>query len=117
MGTSMRKAVFTEGVVKGLKRWKGRARKNVSLRNTTSTNWSARPSLDASIETLDTSPSFNNLEASFSLVDADYTTLDVTDHHQDQIAKQLQADQDHQKFGSFNGFDLTTKQIIPEEGL
>lgn len=106
MGTTMRKAVFTEGVVKGLKRWRGKARKNVALRNTTSTNWSARPSLDASVET---SPSFSNLDASFSVVDADYTALDVADH-QDHVAKQIHADQDHQKLGSFNGFDLTTKQ-------
>ncbi|KAF3451420.1 hypothetical protein FNV43_RR07515 [Rhamnella rubrinervis] len=122
MGTSMRKAVFTEGVMKGLKRWRGKARKNVTLRNstTTSTNWSPRPSVDASVETcslsLDASPSFSIFDPSFSVADADYTALDVTDH-QDHIAKQVQADQDHQKLGSFHGFDLTTKQIFPEEHL
>ncbi|XP_058198690.1 MLO-like protein 12 [Rhododendron vialii] len=57
MGTSMRKAVFTEGVVEGLKRWRVTAKKKVALRNN-----SARRSLDASITSLDTSASFSTVD-------------------------------------------------------
>lgn len=56
MGTTMRKAVFTEGVVDGLKRWRVMAKKKVALRSN-----SARRSLDASITSLDTSASFSTV--------------------------------------------------------
>lgn len=103
MGTSMRKAVFTEGVMEGLKRWKAKARKNVALRNP---NWPARPSLDASLETsLDTSPSFNTLDASFSA--EYYTSVEVRDIG-DIEREEAHIDQ-HPKVGSFHGFELTDK--------
>lgn len=110
MGTSMSKAVFTEGVVKGLKRWRAKARKNVALRSTSSTaSWSARPSLDASLETspsLDVSPSFNTVDYTSVSLDADYPAVDVRDHHHQD--NHLQAEDSDQKHGSFHGFDLKT---------
>ncbi|XP_052200728.1 MLO-like protein 12 [Diospyros lotus] len=62
MGTSMGKAVFTEEVVQGLKKWRTKAKKNLALRNI----YPAPLSLDASITSLDTSPSFGTIDASFS---------------------------------------------------
>ncbi|KAL5575347.1 hypothetical protein UlMin_017046 [Ulmus minor] len=71
MGTSMSKAVFTESVVLGLKKWRRRARKKLALSKNTNNNWMvpALPSLDTSLETsVNTSPSLNTLnENSFSL--------------------------------------------------
>ncbi|CAB4276156.1 unnamed protein product [Prunus armeniaca] len=77
MGTSMRKAVFTANVVKGLKKWRAKARKNLALRNHPH---SARLSLDASLETslsLGTSPSLSGHDASFSTVDFDRPSDDA----------------------------------------
>ncbi|XP_008225160.1 PREDICTED: MLO-like protein 12 [Prunus mume] len=77
MGTSMRKAVFTANVVKGLKKWRAKARKNLALRNHPH---SAQLSLDASLETslsLGTSPSFSGHDASFSTVDFDRPSDDA----------------------------------------
>ncbi|XP_048132578.1 MLO-like protein 12 [Rhodamnia argentea] len=70
MGTSMRGAVFTENVRKGLKRWRATAQKKLALRDP----YAARLSLDASVTSLDASvtsldaysPSFS-LDASFSI--------------------------------------------------
>ncbi|XP_015874636.2 MLO-like protein 6 [Ziziphus jujuba] len=103
MGTSMSKAVFTEGVVEGLKRWRAKARKNVAIR---SPNRPARPSLDTSLETsVDTSPSFNTLDASFSA--EHYAAVDVRDDDiEDEEAHIVVG---RQKVGSFHGFDLTNK--------
>ncbi|KAH9748861.1 MLO-like protein 2 [Citrus sinensis] len=69
MGSSMKNAVFPESVAHGLKRWRGRARKNLR----TNDYYSARPSsvddasvsLDASLS-LDASPSFS-LHPSYSV--------------------------------------------------
>ncbi|KAH0985738.1 hypothetical protein GBA52_012915 [Prunus armeniaca] len=77
MGTTMRKAVFTANVVKGLKKWRAKARKNLALRNHPH---SARLSLDASLETslsLGTSPSLSGHDASFSTVDFDRPSDDA----------------------------------------
>lgn len=103
MGTSMSKAVFTEVVVEGLKRWRAKARKNVAIR---SPNRPARPSLDTSLETsVDTSPSFNTLDASFSA--EHYAAVDVRDDDiEDEEAHIVVG---RQKVGSFHGFDLTNK--------
>ncbi|XP_057487854.1 MLO-like protein 12 isoform X2 [Actinidia eriantha] len=126
MGTSMRETVFTDGVADGLKRWRGKAKKNVAVRHTyparpsldasvtsLDTN-SARPSVDASFSTsLDTSPSFNNLNAaSFSIPldhrsgDAGLVTVEVGD--EDSVARQRR--EQHQKLGSFEGFNLSKTQ-------
>lgn len=110
MGASMRKAVFTEFVVEGLKKWRGRARKNIALRNT---NWQAgRPSLDAnSLETysVDTSPSFGTLDhASFSVDHADSVAVEITD--EDNLRpKHESKDHASQKISSFDGFHLTNR--------
>ncbi|KAE8734230.1 Thioredoxin superfamily protein [Hibiscus syriacus] len=44
MGTSMKKAIFGEKVVEGLKRWRANARKNIALKDNT-TSFDASPSL------------------------------------------------------------------------
>ncbi|KAJ7968619.1 MLO-like protein [Quillaja saponaria] len=77
MGTSMRTAVFTENVVRGLKRWRADAKKKVPLRSP----YTARSSLDASLEA---SPSFSLDYTSYSTeflpkTDAEYVALDIKD--------------------------------------
>ncbi|XP_062013070.1 MLO-like protein 12 [Rosa rugosa] len=114
MGTSMRKAVFTETVVTGLKKWRGRARKNLALKS------SARMSLDASLQTslsLDTTLSFNHIDASasFSTVDfdAEYVAVEIMDNAGNVVqGKQVPEGEDRdQKPGpSFDGFDLSSSK-------
>nr|KJB34882.1 hypothetical protein B456_006G088500 [Gossypium raimondii] len=55
MGTSMKKVIFPEKVVEGLKRWRANARSNIALKNNYT---SARPSLDNNATSINTSPSF-----------------------------------------------------------
>ncbi|KAG4182881.1 hypothetical protein ERO13_A09G073900v2 [Gossypium hirsutum] len=55
MGTSMKKVIFPEKVVEGLKRWRANARRNIALKNNYT---SARPSLDNNTTSINTSPSF-----------------------------------------------------------
>ena len=96
----MRTIVFTEGVAEGLKRWRRKAKKNVTLRNSES----ARPSLDAS---LDNAPSFNTLDTSLSIdtdqpsPDSGYLAVEILD--EETVSKQPEL---RQKLGSFEGFDL-----------
>ncbi|PQQ04305.1 MLO-like protein 12 [Prunus yedoensis var. nudiflora] len=97
MGTSMRKAVFTDNVVKGLKKWRAKARKNLALRNHPHL---AQLSLDASLETsvsLGTSPSFSVHDASFSTVDfdrpsddAEYVALEIREAQKAQEKQALE---------------------------
>ncbi|PNT11958.2 hypothetical protein POPTR_011G059200v4 [Populus trichocarpa] len=106
MGSSMRTAVFTENVVEGLKRWRARAkaRKNLKI------SYSARPSLDASVDPslpFDTSPSFS-LSASYSIdpnppLDRDHVTIEVLDEakHNDEQPWELKRN------GSFEGFNVS----------
>jgi mlo protein len=106
MGSSMRTAVFTENVVEGLKRWRARAnaRKNLKI------SYSARPSLDASVDPslpFDTSPSFS-LSASYSIdpnppLDTDHVTIEVNDEakHTDEQPRE------HKRNGSFEGFNVS----------
>lgn len=102
MGSSMRKIVFTEGVVEGLKKWRRKAKKNIALRN----DESARPSLDAS---LDYSPSFNTLDTSLSIdtdqpsPDTEYLAVEISEE-ETITTKQPEL---NKKLGSFEGFDLT----------
>ncbi|XP_024031053.1 MLO-like protein 6 [Morus notabilis] len=116
MGTSMKKAVFTEGVVQGLKRWRRKARKNIlaNLRNTT---WQeGRPSLDASLidtNSIGTSPSFGTLDASFS-VDAESFAVEIVEEDDDQNIRDREydsseSDQERRqiKMSSFDGFRLS----------
>ncbi|KDP21019.1 hypothetical protein JCGZ_21490 [Jatropha curcas] len=60
MGTSMKKVVFPENVVMGLKRWRARARKNLKKHYS-----AASPSVDASVASI-SSPSFS-LDASYAV--------------------------------------------------
>ncbi|XP_038883810.1 MLO-like protein 6 isoform X2 [Benincasa hispida] len=73
MGSSMKKTVFTEGVVEGLRRWKGRAKKKVARRrrgrHDCDYNFSQSPprvSVDAGV---DSPPSFRLEAAPMSSVD------------------------------------------------
>ncbi|KAL9383831.1 hypothetical protein Peur_024154 [Populus x canadensis] len=112
MGSSMRTAVFTENVVEGLKRWRAKARKNLKI------SYSARPSLDASVDTslsLDSSPSFS-LSASYSIdpnrpVDSDHVTIEVIDEakHNDEQPRE------HKKNGSFEGFSVSNAALAMEK--
>jgi len=112
MGSSMRTAVFTENVVEGLKRWRAKARKNLKI------SYSARPSLDASVDTslsFDSSPSFS-LSASYSIdpnrpVDSDHVTIEVIDeakYNDDQP-------REHKKNSSFEGFSVSNAAPAKEE--
>lgn len=103
----MRKVVFTEGVVEGLKKWRRRAKKNLAIRNTTSNSVWARPSLDALIET---SPSFSTLDVSYSVDQLDdrlgeddgYLSVEISDEESSR-GKQVEK---QQKLSSFDGFAL-----------
>ncbi|XP_062161594.1 MLO-like protein 12 isoform X2 [Alnus glutinosa] len=104
MGTSMRSDVFTEDVVRGLKRWRIKAKKKVALRNT---NYSASPSqLDASHE-----PSFSTLEGTVVSVESgrpsdvdQYVAVGVED---EENVRGRSQPEEKQKMGSFHGFDLS----------
>lgn len=108
MGTSMKKAVFPEEVVDGLKRWQVKAKKNLARRN----NYMARPSLDASLETsLDSSPSFSTHNGALfgleldnnALTNDGFVEVKIVDEDDDVARKQLEK---HPKLGSF-GFDMS----------
>lgn len=115
MGTSMRNAVFPEGVVNGLKRWRKRARKNLAIKNK---YWRASPSLDASVE--DNSPSFSVLDPSLS-VELGYTntsTMDdwntsaeeITSDEDSDNGKQVVVQPEKIGLGSFKGFNMDKMQ-------
>lgn len=86
MGTSMRKVIFPEIVVEGLKRWRANARRNIALK---SNYTSARPSLDNKTTSINTSPSFGaspsfNLNASHCVKfdqpsSSEYLAIEVKD--------------------------------------
>ena len=121
MGTSMRKDVFTESVVVGLKNWKAKAKKSLALDNK---NYLARPSLDASLQTsldtsLNNSPSFA-LDASFSVKfdgpsesDPDFGAVEIEN---EELVKGRQRE-GKQKVGSFDGFDSRNTTSIFKEGI
>lgn len=109
MGSSMREDVFTEVVAYGLQRRRVKAKKSLALGNTRNV-W-VRPSLDASLETsLDSSPSFNTLDATFPV---DFDRPSDADQY---VAVELQAEENvreiqpetKQKVGSFDGFHLSS---------
>lgn len=106
----MRKAVFTEGVLEGLKRWRVKAKKKVALRNN-----SARRSLDASITSLDTSASFSTVDGvSFRVElvnrfgdtpDTEFSAVEVGEDDSVGLVA-AKTTEHHQKLSSFEGFDL-----------
>lgn len=105
MGSSMGKAVFAEGVVKGLKRWRATAKIRAALRKKNS-NLASFPSVDTSIEA--SSLSFS-LEASFS-IDLNrspnydgFSTVETTE--KDEVNGKRTEEQ-RENFGSFEGFDI-----------
>ncbi|KAE7995768.1 hypothetical protein FH972_000537 [Carpinus fangiana] len=110
MGTSMRKDVFTEGVVNGLKRWRVKAKRNVALRNTN--NYSLDTSLENSL--VFTSPSFNTLEATLSVESgspsgAEYVSVGVEDEEKGIVGGRSQPEPEEKPKimgGSFHGFDV-----------
>ncbi|KAG6638717.1 MLO-like protein 6 [Carya illinoinensis] len=116
MGTSMRKDVFTEGVVHGLKKWRVKAKKNLASRNTNI--YPARLiSLDASLETSpDTSPSFG-VDARFSVEfdqpsdhDPKLLAVELDDDDEEKNVTQRQPEAEiRPKLGSsFDGFDVSS---------
>ncbi|KAL8460537.1 hypothetical protein ACS0TY_032172 [Phlomoides rotata] len=102
MGTSMRNSVFPEGVVRGMKRWRAKARRRIATRRRNS----PLRSLDASVE----SSPFATLDASLS-VDLDYYTSDddVVESAERSGVESIDHRQleQHQKKGSFKGFELS----------
>lgn len=93
MGTSMRKDVFTEGVVHGLKKWRVKAKKNLASRNTNNI-YPARLSLDTSLESsLDTSPSFG-VDARFSV---EFDPPSDLDHDPEMVAVEVLDDDDDEE--------------------
>lgn len=114
MGTSMRRAVFTEGVVQGLKKWRRKARKNVASRNTNWPEGRRRPSFDASLETnsLGTSPSFGTLDASFSIDADDSVAVEIMEEDDDHSIREIieeSSEERPQKISSFDGFRLSNR--------
>ncbi|KAL3643473.1 hypothetical protein CASFOL_014288 [Castilleja foliolosa] len=103
MGTSMRKSVFPEEVVGGLKRWRAKARRNLAKRKQ---NLGHRL-LDASVES---SPSFSTLDTSYPL-DVDYTSDDEIEPvgrlDEENIGERRPEQQHQRKLRSFEGFDLS----------
>ncbi|KAK6149956.1 hypothetical protein DH2020_017481 [Rehmannia glutinosa] len=89
MGTSMGNSVFPEGVVGGLKRWRAKARRNLATRK----RRLAQRSLDASVES---SPSFSTLDDGVEWIGR----LD-----EENVAERRP--EQHQKLGSFEGFELS----------
>lgn len=121
MGSSMKKTVFTEGVVEGLRRWKGRAKKRVARRRRGRHGWDCnfsppRASVDAGV---DSPPSFR-IEAAASL---DSSRLQGAVGHkdiscsaavsvcgdEDKLKGKRPVDEADQKVSSFDGFDWATK--------
>lgn len=110
MGSSMKNAVFPGSVVHGLKRWRGRARRNLR----TSDYYSAGPSSvdDASVPpdtllSLDASPSISlhplysvdhERDPPLDLEDTEFVAFEIED---EQVSKQ------RQKMNSFDGFDVS----------
>ncbi|KAL3519834.1 hypothetical protein ACH5RR_017983 [Cinchona calisaya] len=95
MGTSTLRNAFPEEVVRGLKRWRAKARKNIAKKN----NYA--PSLDGSLNASLTSLSFSTLDASLSVdytADELFTSVEIADDESDSV-KQME------KLGSFEGFD------------
>lgn len=112
MGTSMGKAVFTESVSEGLKKWRAKAKKNLAMENTNHFSY-ATTSLDASPDTsletsLDHSPSFTLAAASFSLErdgpnpisDSEIVALEIEGEEQVN-------GKGKQNVSSYNGFELS----------
>ena len=104
MGSSMRNSVFTEDVVKGLKRWRGRARKNLALLKNTNSR-EGPLSIDHSLDTstVGTSPSFGTLDISVSL-DADSVAVEIIEEEEEEKDHQQVSQHRAQKISSFNGF-------------
>ncbi|GMN50719.1 hypothetical protein TIFTF001_019869 [Ficus carica] len=120
MGTSMRRAVFTEGVVQGLKKWRRKARKNVASRNTATWPEGRRrpsfdaPSFDASLETnsLGTSPSFGTLDASFSIDADDSVAVEIMEEDDDHSIREIieeSSEERPQNISSFDGFRMSNR--------
>ncbi|KAJ9168785.1 hypothetical protein P3X46_020275 [Hevea brasiliensis] len=114
MGSSMRKVVFPENVVMGLKRWRAKARKNLKTSDSTG------PSLDAS---LDTSPSFrldDSITAEFGSPSdvAERVAIEVINGgDREEKGKEKQPQEEHQGNDSFDGFDtnLTSETLSLEK--
>ncbi|KAK2991850.1 hypothetical protein RJ640_030025 [Escallonia rubra] len=111
MGTSMKKSVFPEEVALGLRRWRIKARKKIarSRRNA----YSARPSLDASLTSFESSASLSTLDASFS-VELDHPPMDdgsvevkAVDEDEEAARNILEK---HKKLVSFEGFDSSERR-------
>ncbi|KAG4960410.1 hypothetical protein JHK87_037043 [Glycine soja] len=108
MGTSMRKVVFTENVIRGIQIWQDKAKKNMALRNPYSQGTSLDTSL--SLETsLEASPSFR-LGASLSnFMDR---PLDVNKHMDvnitqgEIVSEQQESENQASNLSSFQGFNL-----------
>ncbi|TYJ13146.1 hypothetical protein E1A91_A10G031900v1 [Gossypium mustelinum] len=106
MGTSMKKAVFPENVVEGLKRWRANARKKIALK---SNYISARPSLETA-SAFGTSPSFS-LDPSHSVMfdrvpESDHLAVEMVEDEERENTITREAEMEQQKRGSFGGFDL-----------
>ncbi|KAL2494957.1 MLO-like protein 6 [Forsythia ovata] len=105
MGSSMRNAVFPEEVMGGLKRWRAKAKKNLARKHKMDL---ARRSLDGLLDTsVESSPSFGSLDASFS-VEIGYASDDRVVLDEDGVVRRQPEQQ--QKLGSFGGFELSRTQ-------
>ncbi|XP_047317275.1 MLO-like protein 12 [Impatiens glandulifera] len=105
MGTSMKLAVFTDGVAKGLERWRKNAKKKIANRPNI-------PTMDASITSLYTSASFDTIESrssssseldNNSLADGSARFRDVkTRYEEDIVDEEHEIKRNARKLGSFD---------------
>ncbi|XP_027111824.1 MLO-like protein 6 [Coffea arabica] len=103
MGTSTLRNAFPEAVVRGLKRWRAKARKKIARRS------HYAPSLDASLDASLTSLSFSTLDASLSVelgyaADESIISTEIEDEDTSDSGKQME------KVGSFEGLDMGRMQ-------
>lgn len=114
MGTSMGKAVFTESVVEGLKKWRAKAKKRLAMENTSRLSY-ATTSLDASLDTsLDHSPSFTLAAASFSLERDGPNPISDSEGALEIEGEEQVNGKGKEKVSSFNGFDLSNTSTKPK---
>lgn len=119
MGTWMKNAVFPEGVVNGIKRWRARAKKRMAAGKKNYWALNESPSLEASLDaSIESSPSFSTLDPSLS-VELGYTnttpddwnasveTTTTKDEDSD-TGKKIQQ-QPLKNLKSFEGFNLDKK--------
>lgn len=110
----MKNAVFPEGVVNGIKRWRARAKKRTAAGKKNYWALNNSPSLEASLDaSIETSPSFSTLNPSLSVElgytnttpDDGNTSVEITTDEDSDTGKKIHR-QPPKNLNSFEGFNL-----------